>query len=116
MRPLGRHLVIDLYGCDSKLLASVGKVQDIVIAAAKATRATILDVVSRAFKPQGVSSIVVIAESHLAIHTWPEHRFASVDIYTCGGTVDPWKAGPILKKRFKAKKITTLELKRGILT
>jgi S-adenosylmethionine decarboxylase proenzyme len=57
----------------------------------------------------------VIAESHLSIHTWPEYNFASIDIYTCGSTVNPWKAFDYLKKHFKAANVTAMEMKRGFL-
>jgi S-adenosylmethionine decarboxylase len=115
MRALGRHLLVELYGCEPRQISDVPTVQEIMVAAAKATRANILDVVFHAFKPHGVSGVVVIAESHLAIHTWPEHSFASVDVYTCGRHVNPWKAPPVLKRLMRAKKMTAMEIKRGIL-
>src|SRR6267154_3556242 len=90
MRSLGRHLLIELYHCDSKILNDVHKVEAIMVEAAKHAKARIVDVVFHTFNPHGISGVVVIAESHLAIHTWPEHGFASVDIYTCGSSVNPW--------------------------
>jgi len=115
MKALGRHLLIELYDCDSKILADVKKVEEIMVEAAKATKARIVDVIFHNFKPHGVSGVVVIAESHLTIHTWPEHNFASIDIYTCGAKIDPWQAYHLLRKRFRTKKLTALEIKRGVL-
>lgn len=115
MRSLGRHLLIELYGCDSKILADVRRVEEIMVEAAKATRAHIVDVVFHTFNPHGISGVIVIAESHLSIHTWPEYGFASIDIYTCGEKTNPWKAYRVLTQRFKAKNFSAMEMKRGIL-
>lgn len=116
MRALGRQLLIELYDCDPKAISEVQRVQETMIAAARSTRARIVDVVFHTFNPQGVSGVVVIAESHLAVHTWPEHGFASVDIFTCGTGVDPWRAYAVLKRGFRSRKVTAMELKRGLLT
>lgn len=115
MKTLGRHLIVELYDCDTKTLTDVGRIEDIMVNAAKAMKAHIVDVVFHTFSPHGVSGIVVIAESHLSIHTWPEHAFASVDIYTCGSTIDPWKAYKNLCRDFRARNATALEMKRGVL-
>lgn len=115
MKTLGRHLIVELYECDTKTLTDVGRIEDIMVNAAKAMKAHIVDVVFHTFSPHGVSGIVVIAESHLSIHTWPEHAFASVDIYTCGSNIDPWKAYKNLCRDFRAKNATALEMKRGVL-
>ncbi len=75
--------------------------------------ATIIDSRFHRFNPFGISGVVIIAESHLAIHTWPEFDYASIDIYTCGTTVDPWKAYQYLKEKLRPKTDTKLELLRG---
>lgn len=85
-----------------------------MVGAAKAAKATIVDVVFHNFNPNGISGVIVIQESHLAIHTWPEYGFASIDIFTCGASMNPWKAYDYLAKRFKAKNVTALEFKRGL--
>ena len=115
MRSLGRHLLVELYNCDSKILNDVHKVEAIMVDAAKHAKANIVDVVFHTFNPHGISGVIVIAESHLAIHTWPEYNFASVDVYTCGTEINPWRAYNYMAKRFKAKNTTALEMKRGIL-
>jgi len=65
------------------------------------------------FNPYGVSGVVVISESHLAIHTWPEYGYAAVDIFTCGSTVDPWLACDYLKEKFEAGHYEASEMQRG---
>ena len=115
MKSLGRHLLIEYYGCDPKILTNIGSIEDILVEAAKRAHAHIVDVVFHTFSPHGVSGVVVLEESHLAIHTWPEHGFASVDIYTCGGSVNPWLAYKHIFKSIKAKHSTAMEMKRGVL-
>jgi len=115
LKTLGRHVLVELYNCDPATIKDVRKIEDIMVGAAKAAKCHIVDVVFHNFNPHGISGVVVIAESHLSIHTWPEYNFASVDIYTCGNEVDPWKAYNYLLKHFKAKGVTALELKRGML-
>lgn len=115
MRTLGRHLLVEFYNCDPKILTDVGAIEDIFVGAAKKAGAHIVDVVFHTFNPHGVSGVVVIQESHLAIHTWPEHAFASVDIYTCGNSVNPWVCYNHINKMLKAKSATAMEMKRGVL-
>ncbi len=115
MKVLGRHLLVELYQCSTRVIADSRKIEEIMLGAARAAKATIVDVVFHNFKPNGISGVVVIQESHLAIHTWPEYRFASIDIYTCGSKVDPWKAHRYLVKQFKAKQSTATEIKRGLI-
>jgi len=112
---LGRHLLVEYYGCDNKLLNNIKRIRGYMLEAAERCGATIVKDVFHLFNPHGVSGVVVIAESHLAIHTWPEYGYAAVDLFTCGKDVDPWIAFDYLKKRFKAKNITVMELTRGIL-
>lgn len=115
MKSLGRHLLVEFYNCEPKILMDIGAIEDILVGAAKYARAHIVDVVFHTFNPHGISGVVVVQESHLAIHTWPEYGFASVDIYTCGQTVNPWKAYHYLLKHLKAKNSTAMEMKRGVL-
>jgi spermidine synthase len=115
MKALGQHLVLELYGCRAAALSSVPYVQDAMIKAARAAGATIIDSIFHHFKPHGVSGVVVIAESHFAIHTWPEHRYASVDLYTCGPGTRPWEAFKAVKKFFKASHFSVMKIERGLL-
>ncbi|MCM2267198.1 MAG: adenosylmethionine decarboxylase [Elusimicrobiales bacterium] len=115
MKALGQHLILELYGCSAKALSSVTFVQDAMVQGARAANATIIDSVFHHFKPHGVSGVVVIAESHFAIHTWPEHGFASVDLFTCGGQTKPWEAFKTVKNLFKATHFSVMKLERGLL-
>lgn len=112
---LGYHLLIDLYKCDSGLIGDVAYVEKILVKAAKKARATIVNSMFHTFNPHGVSGVVVIAESHISVHTWPEYNFVSLDIYTCGNKVEPWKAFDVLREGFKAGYHTSSELRRGLL-
>ena len=115
MKAIGQHLILELYGCSSKTLSSVAGVQDAMLKAARAADATIIGSIFHLFKPHGVSGVVVIAESHFAIHTWPEHRYASVDLYTCGDKTRPWEAFKAVKQLFKATHFSVMKMERGLL-
>ena len=115
MKSLGRHLLVEYYSCDPKILMDIGRIEDILVAAAKKAKAHIVDVVFHTFNPHGISGVVVVQASHLAIHTWPEHGFASVDIYTCGSSVNPWLAYKYILRELRAKHSTAMEMKRGVI-
>ncbi|MGC8871177.1 MAG: adenosylmethionine decarboxylase [Brevinematia bacterium] len=112
---LGRHLLVEYYDCDVETLDSVETIRDAMVKAAEMSGATIVSDTFHHFSPFGVSGVVVIAESHLAIHTWPEHRFAAVDLFTCGDDVDPWIGFYYLKDVLKSKYFTVMEMRRGLL-
>lgn len=114
MRAFGTHIIVELSDCNPALLSNVDKVTDILVSAAKEANAEVLQTAFHRFMPQGVSGVVVIAESHLSIHTWPEYGYAAMDIYTCGDNTDPWKACYFAAAKFKAKKMLTTEVRRGI--
>lgn len=115
LQSLGRHLLLELYDCDSELLNNLDGVKNALVEAATRARATIVDVVFHEFNPFGVSGVVVIAESHLSIHTWPEHRYAAVDIFSCGETLEPLEAANYLVKQFGCERASVVEMKRGVL-
>ena len=81
MQSLGRHVLAELYGCRFEVLNDIDKVQDIMVNAALEAGAEVREMVFHKFSPQGVSGVVVISESHLAIHTWPELGYAAVDVF-----------------------------------
>jgi S-adenosylmethionine decarboxylase len=93
---------------------NVEAVKGALIEAAKRAQATIVDVVFHEFNPFGVSGVVVIAESHLSIHTWPEYRYAAVDIFSCGDTLQPEVAANYLVEQFGATRTSVVELQRGM--
>ncbi len=115
MQSLGRHVLAELYGCRFEVLNDIEKVEDIMVNAALEAGAEIREFVFHKFSPQGVSGVVVISESHLAIHTWPELGYAAVDVFTCGDKVDPWDACKDLENMFQATFVNATEIKRGIL-
>jgi S-adenosylmethionine decarboxylase proenzyme len=104
-----------MYDCDEKFLSDVNYIQNAMNEPARQAKTTVIDSIFHSFKPFGVSGVVVIAESHLAIHTWPEHNFASLDFFTCGSSSNPWKAFEVMKKKLKAKHFSVIKMKRGLL-
>lgn len=116
MNALGTHLLLELKDCRAKVLNDTKRVEELLLAAAKAAKATIIESRFHKFSPYGVSGVVVIAESHLSIHTWPEYGYAAVDIFTCGETLQPEVAARYLIEKFQSKSPGLLEVKRGILS
>ncbi len=115
MKPLGRHILAEIYGCDFDTLNDILRVEETMVNAALEAGAEVRESVFHKFSPQGVSGVVVISESHLTIHTWPELGYAAVDVFTCGDKVDPWDALNYLTTQFNAQHIETQETARGIL-
>ena len=115
MKTLGRHLLIDLYDCDERLLDDREYIETQLHAAAEAAGARILGAVFHHFSPHGVTGVLVVQESHLAVHTWPERRYAAIDLLTCGSDIDPWLAYKSLKRAFGAGRDNTVEIGRGLI-
>jgi S-adenosylmethionine decarboxylase len=115
MKHLGRHVLAEVCGCDFNILNDINKVEEIMVNAALEAGAEVRECVFHKFSPQGVSGVVVISESHLAIHTWPELGYAAVDVFTCGDKVNPWDACNYLADHFSAKHMDAKELKRGMM-
>ena len=111
---LGRHILAEFYNCDEEILNNHQLIEQYMNEAAIKAKATIVKSVFHMFNPWGVSGAVVIQESHLTIHTWPEYGYAAVDLFTCGDEVDPWLAFAHLKDKLNAEKTETLEIPRGI--
>jgi S-adenosylmethionine decarboxylase len=84
-----KHCVSELYKADSDKLNDEAFVRQALVSAAELAGATLIDVRTHAFEPQGITGFALLAESHISIHTWPEHRFAAVDAFTCGETTNP---------------------------
>lgn len=115
MQALGRHLLCEYHGCDRELLDRVDFIRAELIAAVGRAGATPVQEVVHRFSPHGVTGVVVIAESHFSIHTWPEYGFAAVDLFTCGETVDPWAAFAHLEHALRARSHSVIEMRRGLL-
>ena len=115
MNALGKHILAEYYGCDIKILNDVELIEHYMREAVLKSGATIIDSTFHRFNPHGVSGVVVIAESHMALHTWPEYGYAAVDFFTCGDRVDPWKAFNYISNKFKSSKNSSREIMRGLI-
>ena len=113
MNALGRHMLLELFDCDPDAINNLEAVKGSLVEAAKRAEATIVDTVFHEFNPFGISGVVVIAESHLSIHTWPEYRYAAVDIFSCGEVLKPEIAASYLVEQFAAERTSIVEVQRG---
>jgi S-adenosylmethionine decarboxylase len=107
-------VLAEIFECDFDILNDLKKVEEIMVNAALEAGAEVREFVFHKFSPQGVSGVVVISESHLAIHTWPELGYAAVDVFTCGESVNPWDACNYLTASFRAGRMDAKEIKRGL--
>jgi S-adenosylmethionine decarboxylase len=115
MKSLGKHLIIELYHCDSTILNYPITLEYHLLAAVKLSGATVIHPFFHQFSPHGITGVVVVAESHFAIHTWPEYGYCALDIFTCGESVNGHEALDYLKESLKAATASVMEVKRGIL-
>jgi spermidine synthase len=113
MANLGRHVLLELYDCDPEKLGDAGSVRHSLMGAAAMAGAHIVTELFHQFAPQGVSGVVVIQESHLAIHTWPEKGYAAVDVFTCGTEMDPSLCIAPILEAFGARRHMVVEIGRG---
>lgn len=113
MQALGHQIIAEFYGCDADLLANVDYVTDVMLEAASRAKATIVTHTFHHFSPLGVSGAVIIAESHLAIHTWPEYGYAAVDLFTCGDSLHTEEAFHYLREALASETFSTMSLERG---
>jgi S-adenosylmethionine decarboxylase len=115
MKSLGKHLIIELYHCDSTILNDLKILEHHFLAAVKLSGATIIQPFFHQFSPHGITGVVVVAESHFSIHTWPEYGYCALDIFTCGESVDGHETLDYLKENLKATDASVMEIKRGVL-
>ena len=115
MAALGKHLLLELKDCDAGLLNDIDYLSEALPEVARLIGATVIKDAFYQFSPQGISGVVIIAESHISIHTWPEYSYAAVDVFTCGDVIEPSKAVKPMAERLKAKSVSYIELKRGVL-
>jgi S-adenosylmethionine decarboxylase len=113
MKQLGLHVLMEFSECSSEVLNNLELLEVEVNQAAKLSNATLIKSVFHQFSPQGVTGVVVVAESHLAIHTWPEHGYAAVDFFTCNLSMDYHKAYAHLVQILNSKKHTYKSIERG---
>ena len=111
--PLARHTLLELHGCNAAILNDPDALKELLRTAVLRGRGTIVTEVFHMFSPQGVSGVVVIAESHVAIHTWPENGYAAVDIFSCGTKLDHAMIRDWIQAGLQAASVEIRELTRG---
>jgi len=112
---LGRHILAEFFDCDPNVLNNPALVEKYMLDAALECGATIVNKCFHLFAPHGVSGVVIISESHLAIHTWPEFGYAAVDLFTCGEQCDPKVSYEFLKRKFNSRDARYSQLNRGMM-
>lgn len=115
MPPLCQHLLIDYHDCDAETLKHSDQVKAAVVEAVRLAHGTFVADVFHNFSPYGVSGVVVIAESHVTVHTWPEHGYAAVDVFSCSKSLQRNVIRALLKKAFGARRVSSTNLKRGLI-
>ena len=113
MISLGEHILIELYNCDRELIDNSDLLEVLMLKAAEVANAKVVKSVFHNFSPQGVTGVVVVEESHFAIHTWPEHGYAAVDLFTCSEDMDYDAAYRFLENELKAEKSSFKKVLRG---
>ena len=108
-----KHLLLELYRCDREKLNDESFLRCILNRAAKLANATVLNLISNKFEPQGVTAIALLAESHISIHTWPESNYSAVDIFTCGQNMIPEQASQYLIKSLVAEEYSLRVIQRN---
>ena len=108
-----KHLLLELYRCDCEKLNDESFLRCILNRAAKLANATVLNLISNKFEPQGVTAIALLAESHISIHTWPESNYSAVDIFTCGQNMMPELASQYLIDSLMAKEHSLRVIERN---
>ncbi len=114
MDTYSRHCMMELWECNDGLLDSREMVEKIMVEAALEAGAEVREVAFHKFAPQGVSGVVVISESHLAIHTFPEHGYASIDVFTCGERINPQVAAQLIAEKLGSERVYEMNVERGM--
>jgi len=112
--PIGHHYIVEASGCDPKIISDVAMVQQILVKAAEMAGANVWAVSFHKFPPSGVSGVVVISESHISTHTWPEYGYGALDFYSCGDEVDPEKGLFYAVEAFGSSSSHITEITRGL--
>ncbi|OEK09391.1 S-adenosylmethionine decarboxylase proenzyme [Flavivirga aquatica] len=112
---LGHQTTVDFYGCKSDKISSCQFIEDTLLKAARILNLTVVNTTIHSFSPIGVSGVIVIEESHIAIHTWPEHNYIAIDFFTCNKSYNLKKGLEWLKEEFKAERLSQEVIKRGSL-
>lgn len=108
-----KHVLLELEHCDANLLNNESFIEQVLKDAAAKANATIISSFSHKFEPQGVTAAVILSESHITLHSWPERDFASADIFTCGEHVNPLEAAKLIAESVKSKRVKLILLTRS---
>ncbi|MCM3487801.1 adenosylmethionine decarboxylase [Alkalihalophilus marmarensis] len=114
MDTMGRHVIAELWGCNIEKLNNMSFIEQTFVDAALKAGAEVREVAFHKFAPHGVSGVVIISESHLTIHSFPEHGYASIDVYTCGDRIDPNVASNYIAEALGASTSEVIEVPRGM--
>jgi S-adenosylmethionine decarboxylase len=113
MKAIGRHIILEMWRCSGLSLNSLETAEQALREMVAALDVNLLDLKVYPFSPVGVTGIAIVSESHLVIHTWPEHGYAAVDIFTCGAPRDPQAAIAVLRRHFQPEHVQMMEINRG---
>ena len=113
MKYLANHQIVEFNHCEESKIDNSDFVREIFLKAAELGNATVINECFHKFSPHGITGVLVIAESHISIHTWPEHKYAAVDIFSCGNKVDYNKIIDYLKDKLKCKSCSSISVNRG---
>ena len=113
MKAIGRHIILEMWRCSGLSLNSLETAEQALREMVAALDVNLLDLKVYPFTPVGVTGIAIVSESHLVIHTWPEHGYAAVDIFTCGAPRDPQAAIGVLRHHFQPERVQVMEINRG---
>ena len=109
---VGRHAVADIYDCKCNI-DDLELIKTILLLSAKEANLHVVDVVFHKFEPVGISGVVVLSESHITIHTWPEHNFVATDAFTCGSKMNPKEVLNIIAKKLNSNNYEIKDFNRG---
>ncbi len=114
MEAIGYHYIVEASGCDPEILKDSDRIKEIMFNAAKLGKMDVKTVYFYKFSPTGVSGILVVSESHLSIHTWPENRYAAIDVFICGKESEPEKALDFILNSLNSSYAHVTEVERGV--
>ncbi len=112
---LGKQMLVEFYNCSPENLNDENLLKEVMEVAAVTAGATVINSTFHSFSPYGITGVVIVAESHLSIHTWPEYGYAAVDIFTCGDLIDNSKALVYIQEQISSEYYSVVEMRRGIL-
>lgn len=107
------HILLDLHDCNANLLHDADRLRQVLHATAKESGLTALNEVFHSFQPHGVSGVLLIAESHISIHTWPEKRFAAVDVFSCNPKITVSQVRNSLEQKLQPARVDVRVIERG---